>query len=275
MFTQAIRRFFFLFFIFCKAYSQNADAIFENPIEETLRVGIVSQDNPSGHLKKLGEHGKPLDEKITELTYMIGGKDFYEKFARQRKPIVFRNITRNWKSTRFWKNESYLLENYSDVLFDVEMGKVYDNALNTRKTMDMKEFLASYKNKTWYLDSPFPHTPMMNDIELPLMMQCEGNYKKFSSMHLLFSNGNTSSPLHHDGYENFLSLFSGQKVVYIINPKYGKELYVEFVEDFPGLSPINPESVDLLKFPLFKDVPFHKVLFNKFMVKKFTVSNVK
>ena len=257
----------FFFFIFCfRVNSQNSDVVFENPVEESLRVSATSQDVPIGHLKKLGEHGtpSPLDGKIAELNYMIGGKDFYEKFARKRKPIVFRNITRNWRSIRFWKNESYLLEKYSDVLFDVEMGKVYNNALNTRKTMDMQEFLTSYKNNTWYLDSPFPHTPMMNDIELPLMMQCEGKYKKFTSMHLLFSNGNTSSPLHHDGYENFLSLFSGQKVVYIIDPKYGKELYVEFVEDFPGLSPINPESVDLLKFPLFKDVPFHKVCCNKY-----------
>ena len=249
----------FYFMLLIGTSSENEDTVFDNPLDESLRVEVISKEYVTGHLKKLGEHGVPLVGEIQELNYMIGGKDFYEKFARKRKPIVFRNVTRNWKSTKYWKNETYLLENYSDVLFDVELGKVYDNALNTRKTMDMKEFLKSYKNSTWYLDSPFPQTPMMNDIELPLMMQCEGKYQKFTSMHLLFSNGNTSSPLHHDGYENFLSLFSGQKVVYIIDPKYGKELYVEFVENFPGLSPINPESVDFEKFPLFKDVPFHKV----------------
>ena len=228
--------------------------------KQQLHVGVQGNNPPAGHLKQLGKHGEPIVGEITELDYMIGGKDFYEKFARKRKPVIFRGVTRNWKSTMYWKNESYLLENYSDVLFDVETGKVYDSALNTRRTMDMKEFLAEFKNKTLYLDSPFPQTPMMNDMELPLMLQCEGKYKSFTSMHLLFSNGNTSSPLHHDGYENFLSSFSGIKVVYIIEPKYGKELYVEFVEDFPGLSPINPQAVDLMKFPLFKDVPFHKVL---------------
>ena len=133
IFSQKI---FFFFFLCFRVNSQNPDVIFENPIEDGLRVGQASQDVPVGHLKKLGEHGtpSPLDGKIAELSYMIGGKDFYEKFARERKPIVFRNITRNWRSTRFWKNESYLLEKYSDVLFDVEMGKVYNNSLNTRKT---------------------------------------------------------------------------------------------------------------------------------------------
>eukprot|EP00111_Clytia_hemisphaerica_P024901 TCONS_00073389-protein len=258
---STILSYFVLFLVFVN--SQNEDNfVIESPVEDALRVEQKINELPTGHMKQLGEHGKAIEGVITELDYMIGGKDFYEKFARKRKPVIFRGVTRKWKSTRYWNNETYLLENYADVVFDVETGKVYDNALNTRKTMDMKEFLTEYKNHTLYLDSPFPHTPMMQDIELPLMMQCEGRHDKFTSMHLLFSNGNTSSPLHHDGYENFLSSFSGVKVVYIIEPKYGKGLYVEFVEDFPGLSPINPQGVDLVKFPLFKDVPFHKVVIN-------------
>ena len=228
--------------------------------EQPIQVGMQTQDEPSvGHMKRLGEHGEPITGEITELNYMISGKDFYEQFARKRKPVIFRGVTRKWNSTKYWKNETYLLEKYADVLFDVETGKVYDTTLNTRQTMDMRQFLSEYKNRTLYLDSPFPHTPMMADMEIPLMLQCREKHEAFKSMHLLFSNGNTSSPLHHDGYENFLSSFSGIKVVYIMEPKYGKELYVEFVEDFPGLSPISPEAVDLVKYPLFKDVPFHKV----------------
>lgn len=225
-----------------------------------IQVGVkTTEELPAGHMKMLGEHSNPLPTSITELDYMISGKDFYQHFARKRRPVIFRGVTRNWISTKQWKNESYLLEKYSEVLFDVETGKVYDGALNTRKTMTMQDFLASYRKESWYLDSPFPQSPMMADMELPLMLQCEERYKSFESMHLLHSNGNTSSPLHHDGYENFLSVFSGYKVVYLMEPKYGKDMYVEFVEDFPGLSPINPEHVDLLKYPLFKDVPFYKV----------------
>lgn len=248
---------------FVVSSSKNDDAVFSEDFvtdNNNIRVGLKTENElPLGHLKKLGEHDEPILNGITELDYMIGGNDFYEHFARKRRPVIFRNVTRNWISTLQWKNESYLLEKYSDLLFDVEMRKVYDDDLNTRKTMTMKEFLAEYRDKTLYLDSPFPQTSMMADMELPLMLQCEEHYKSFESMHLLFSNGNTSSPLHHDGYENFLSVFSGIKVLYVIEPKYGKELYVEFVKDFPGLSPINPERLDFVKYPLFKGVPFHKV----------------
>lgn len=225
-----------------------------------------SQENeeapPPGHMKPLGEHSAPTVGEITELDYMIGGKDFYEFFLRKRKPVVFRGITSEWMATKQWKNESYLLKEYSNVLFDVETKKIYNHDLHPRKTMDFKEFLASYKNKTLYLDSPFPQSPMMKDLKLPLMMQCEVLHESFTSMHLLYSNGGTSSPLHADGYENFLSVFSGTKVAYVIDPKFGHTLYMSVVKDFPGLSPINPEAVNFIKYPKFYGVPFHKIVLN-------------
>lgn len=262
-----------LFFCLCIPSIVLSSSVIDNPVfsaeaakdVNSVNVGVrAGEALPPGHMKKLGEHGEPLLGGITELDYMISGKDFYEHFARKRRPVMFRNVTRNWMATKQWRNESYLLEKYADVLFDVEMEKVYEGTLNTRKTMTMREFLARYRTESWYLDSPFPQSPMMADMELPLMLQCEERYKNFQSMHLLHSNGNTSCPLHHDGYENFLSVFSGYKVVYMMDPKYGKQLYVEFVEDFPGLSPINPERVDFKKFPLFKDVPFYKVSYVSF-----------
>ena len=56
-------------------------------------------------------------------------------------------MTKDWKATQQWKNETYMLERYSDVLFDVEMGKVYEQSQHPRKTMPMKEFLERYKVK--------------------------------------------------------------------------------------------------------------------------------
>ena len=31
------------------------------------------------------------------------------------------------------------------------------------------------------------------------------------------------------------------------------------IETFPGLSPVSPEGIDLVKYPNFANVPFHKV----------------
>ena len=67
-----------------------------------------------------------------------------------------------------------------------------------------------------YLDSPFPQSPLMSDMEVPLMMQCDQLYTRFSSAHMLFSNGSSSSPLHYDGYENFLTSMSGNNSLIFI-----------------------------------------------------------
>ena len=230
---------------------------YSKEINENTDNSHTEQEAPPGHMKKLGEHKKPIEGEILELDYMIGGKDFYEHFARKRRPVVFRGVTNNWPATKHWKNETYLRELYSDVLFDVEDHIIYNNDLNTRITMNFSQFLDSYKTKKYYLDSPFPQSPMMNDVEVPLMFRCEGQV--FSSAHFLFSNGGTSGPLHVDGYENFLALFSGTKVVYIYSPEYLHHLYMDQFISFPGLSPVNPEKVDLIKFPKVKDAPLHKV----------------
>lgn len=218
---------------------------------------------------KLGEHGTPVEGKLTELDYSIGGADFYAHFIRKREPVIFRGIAKNWVATKNWYNESYLIKKYGGVLMDVELGKVYKNELYPRKTMNMTDFLGSYKEKSMYLDSPFPQTEMMKDLEVPFFMQCPELLSNFTSAHLLFSSGNTSSCFHQDGYENLLTMISGIKVITLVNYTYINEVYADHIDTFPGLSPISPEGVDFDKWPLFKNVPFFKVsiheeiIFNK------------
>lgn len=214
-----------------------------------------------GHMKKLGEQSDIVENELTVLDYMIGGQDFYEHFIRKRTPVVFKSIAKDWNAVKHWKNESYLLEKYADVLIDVEMGKVYETSQHPRVTMTMREFLSKYRDANkMYLDSPFPQSNMTADMEVPLMMQCDKLYTRFTSAHILFSNGGTSCPLHYDGYENFLTMMSGYKVVLIAHYKYANDLYIDSYHDFPGLSPVNPERVDLVKYPRVADVLFHKVV---------------
>ena len=241
--------------------SYNDDVLSDN--ESTTSETKEEQSRkeiPYGHMKKLGEQGKLLFGEIPVLDYMIGGKDFYDYFIRKRQPVIFQGVTQDWVATQQWQNESYLLEKYPDVLFDVEMGKVYETSQHPRKTMTMREFLRNYRNTSnMYMDSPFPQSTMTYDMQVPLMMQCDKLYTRFRSSHILFSNGSTSSPLHYDGYENFLTVMSGVKVAYLAHHKYAEDLYINAYHDFPGLSPVNPENVDLMKYPRVSDVPFHKV----------------
>ena len=230
-------------------------------IEDSKGEGYSDEKSHEASPKwlRLGEHGEPSENVLTELEYAIGGSDFYASFIRKREPVIFRGIAANWNATKNWHNESYLKSTFGHVLMDVEMGKVYRNELYPRKTMTMEEFLGLYRNLTIYLDSPFPQTEMMKDLEVPYFMQCPELSANFTSAHLLFSSGNTSSCFHHDSYENLLTMISGTKVITLVNYTHIKEVYADHIDTFPGLSPISPEGVDFDKWPLFKDVPFYKV----------------
>lgn len=215
---------------------------------------------PSGHLKKLGEHGSPVvTTHIEELDYTLNGKDFYSYFIRKRTPVIMRGAARNWPAFHHWQNKSYLIEKYGEQPFRVESTKKYENAPPIHNVMTMKEFLDIFERSEVYLDSPFPQSNMTKDIMLPSCLQCKELNSNITSIHLLYSSGGTSSNFHYDGSENLLSVLSGTKEVLLShynNTKYFSkkgEMYANVV------SPINPEAVDLIKFPHLVNVTFHKV----------------
>ena len=214
----------------------------------------------TGHMKKLGEHGSIIMHgEIEELNFVPNGKDFYEHFLRKRRPLIMRGAIKNWPAVQNWANESYLREKYGEVVFDVQLTKKYEGEFPAKKTMNLNEFLTIYKSKQVYLDCPFPHSDMIKDIFVPYCLQCEEVMPTIASTHLLFSSGNTSSSCHMDGYENLLSLIAGKKEVLVASPKYVEYFYPRNHTTVNIESPIDPEAVNLEKFPKLAQVPFHKV----------------
>ncbi|XP_031562807.1 uncharacterized protein LOC116298460 isoform X2 [Actinia tenebrosa] len=215
---------------------------------------------PKGHLKYLGEHGSPIiTGEIEEVDFVPNGKDFYTHFARKRKPLIMRGAISHWPAVKHWANETYLRENYGDVIFDVQLTKKYETILPIKKTMTLNEYLDIYKKENVYLDCPFPQSKMTRDILVPYCLQCNEISEGISSTHLLFSNGNTSSSLHYDGYENLLSVISGTKEILVANYSYADSFYNRNYTTVNIEAPIDPEAVDLIKYPKLAEVPFHKV----------------
>ena len=234
----------------------------ENEVFEEKKA---DNDNNSnwGHMKQLGEHGSIIMEgEIEELDFVPSGKDFYEHFLRKRKPLIMRGAIKNWPAVKHWANESYLQEKYGDVIFDVIFTKKYEGKFPVVKTMNLSEFLQIYKSKQVYLDCPFPHSDMIQDIFVPYCLQCEEIMETIASTDLLFSSGNTSSSCHMDGYENLLSIIAGTKEVLVADPKYVEYFYLRNHTTANIESPIDPEAVDLKKFPKLAEVPFYKVGLN-------------
>lgn len=244
----------------------------ENKDEQEAEEKLSSP--PPGHLKKLGEHGSPLIiGHFEELDYELNGKDFYAHFLKKRKPVVLRGAVKKWPAFHTWANTTYLKEKYGNELFRVEFTKKFENAPPIQKVMPMKEFLDIYESKEVYLDSPFPQSRMKEDIILPSCLQCKELMSGIKSIHLLFSSGGTSSNFHFDGYENLLSVISGTKEVLLAH--YNNIRYFgKNGEFFAGVvSPINPEAVDLIRFPHLTNVTFYKVLTSEVNCSKFYYEN--
>ncbi|XP_048580544.1 uncharacterized protein LOC5518642 isoform X4 [Nematostella vectensis] len=223
---------------------------------------------PSGHLKKLGEHGSPiLLGEIEEIDYVLNGKDFYSHFIRQRRPVIMRNAANDWPAFKLWKDEEYLASKYGHEVFDVEYRKVHSPTdPPAKRTMNMSEFLRIYETQDVYMDSPFPQSQMTEDLKLPFCLQCEEQASQIISTHLLFSSGNTSSSCHYDGYENLLTVLSGQKVVLLANYSQSELFHLDLkktvTEKIIPHAPLNPEAIDLMRMPNLAKIPFHKVTLN-------------
>ena len=211
------------------------------------------------HLGKLGEQGEIIRGEIDELDYFPNGKDFYENFVRKRKPLVVRGAAKQWPAFDYWKNETYMRSNYGDVLFEVDFTKTYERKFPIKKTITLNEFFDIYETQEVYLDSAFPQSNLTKDISVPFSLQCEETMARISSIHLLYSNGGTSYVLHQDGYENVLTVLSGRKVLLLANSSYSARLHSDEYVTVPGLSPIDPERVDLVKYPRVAGMPFHEV----------------
>ena len=87
-------------------------------------------------------------------------------------------------------------------------------------------------------------------------------FVQFVSANLLFSNGGTSSSYHFDGVDNLLTLVSGRKRFIVVENEYLKHSYFDNYTLNSVISPINPEAVDMVKYPLMQDVRYGVVDMN-------------
>ena len=90
---------------------------------------------------------------------------------------------------------------------------------------------------------------MLKDVPVPTVLQCSAIAGSVSDAHLLWSSGNTSSYLHHDGYHNILAVLDGTKRVLLAAANQSSNLYADEFTVGPGLSPIDPDSVDIEAYP--------------------------
>ncbi|XP_031573173.1 uncharacterized protein LOC116307162 [Actinia tenebrosa] len=203
-----------------------------------------------GHLKPFGSH-RPPDVIVEELKYMISPQDFYMNYVVKHIPVVLKGSVKHWPAYTKWTDE-YLNKTYGNVSFLMETKN--DDKQNIPPGMKLSEFLDSYQKVNRYLvDEVYPD--MRKDVILPLALRCEEISSYFFVSYFWMSNGGTSSRIHIDTDENLLCVIHGHKSVILVSPEYSNYLYADDSLVL-GVSDIDPQSVDMEKFPRVKNVRY-------------------
>ena len=82
-------------------------------------VDTIDDVLPSWHMKPLGSHREPEKVDETFADDLISPEDFARKYVIPRKPIVFRNVVKDWPAFKLWSDE-YLTEKYGDMELRLE-----------------------------------------------------------------------------------------------------------------------------------------------------------
>lgn len=209
------------------------------------------------------------------MKYAPSGADFYHNFVHRRQPVVIRHGADHWPAVKLWENETYLSSNFGSTIFTVEYRKKFKNEFPVRRPLSLDEFLKIYRSDNVYLDSAFPtKAAMLSDILLPSVLNCHEISSQIESVNLLVNSGDANSALHHDGYENIITMISGTKKVFLINSSYSKDLSADQYAVTPGVLPVDPEKLDLQANPKLAHIPYYEVTLNKGMYKSKVILKV-
>ncbi|XP_066271363.1 bifunctional peptidase and (3S)-lysyl hydroxylase Jmjd7-like [Branchiostoma lanceolatum] len=213
-------------------------------------VGGGGSTPPHGHLQPIGNQLPPVGM-VEVLQDVPHPRDFYHKYVKPGKPVVFKDAAKKTAAFKLWTDE-YLSAQYGDVKVDVEEGKK-ENRSWPAYVLSFREFLSTYKNRDIYLVESI-EPPMRGEFMLLRNMLCGGFLDYLQDAVMWFSSGGTKSVLHFDAVDNINCLFEGSKELFMVDKKEHKHIDIDHEGSFSG---VDVEKVDLHKYPGLKDVPWY------------------
>ena len=221
-------------------------------------AGSTEEGSLPGHLQVLGKH-RPPEGHIEVLHDPPSPKEFWEKYARDGIPVLFRGMANNSLGMHRWTDE-YLREHYSDLRVKIEAKAEKEYYPEGDKGIGQDTvgyFLKTYKSRNAYIVSQLPDL-MSKEVSVPPFMTCGTFSQRLLEANLWFSSGGTKSLLHRDADNAINCLYFGTKDWIFIDSKHEDMIPIadEETEAYGGYAVLNPDSVDLEKFPKFADVPW-------------------
>ncbi|XP_077998563.1 uncharacterized protein LOC144451559 [Glandiceps talaboti] len=213
---------------------------------------------PRGHREPLGNHRDP-DGHIDIIENMISPQEFWDKYASQRRPALFKGAAKNFPAFNLWTDD-YLMKNYGNMKVKLE-GKVEKEEVPVGEKGlgqdTISSFLNTYIVKDSYVVSQLPD-PMSHEVLVLPCVLC-GTFKdRILEANFWLSSGGTKSLLHRDADNAFNCLLNGTKDWILIDPKHEDNIpiAIEAASAGGGFALLDPDSVNLLKYPKFIDVPW-------------------
>lgn len=198
------------------------------------------------------------------LTNLSASKDatadeFYEQFFKRKLPYLVRNHT---KIPDIYQDDQSLkiyAGNWS-VIVEEQNRIIHDHREPFRTDWNFSQFLSEYRSSPYYLITP--KLPACMHIDYPSEFSgCKVLQHAIGEHRIWMSDGNTSSSLHFDTHDVFIHQIDGIKEIFLWDPTIAPATYMDFHTRY-GLSPINTDRVDKIRFPEFsKYHPFFIALF--------------
>tara|TARA_B100000945_G_C20406737_1_gene610433 strand:+ start:980 stop:2065 length:1086 start_codon:yes stop_codon:yes gene_type:complete len=216
----------------------------------------IPNEHGYGQLQPMGWQNHILN--LTE-SIPLSHRDFYKLFYKVKKPYLVRNYTQ----IPLIYSDDRLLEKYAgnwSVIVEQQNRITHDHREPFWTDWNFSKFLKEYRSSSYYMITP--NIPSSMKIKYPSeLTECRILNGTKGDERIWMSDGNTSSSLHFDTHDVFLHQIYGMKEIFLWEPNIAPATYMEFHTRY-GLSPINTDKVDKIRFPEFsKYQPYFVALY--------------
>ena len=186
----------------------------------------IDANIPVGHGQVLGKH-RPAEGHVDQLDNILAPPLFWEKYASQRKPVVFKGAAKTFPAFQLWTDE-FLIENFGNLEVKLEAKKEKDKIPIGEKGLGrdtIRSYLNDYKGKDSYVVSQLPD-PMASHVDVLSCLSCGTFVERIMEADLWLSSGGTCSLLHRDADNAINCLLNGTKDWILIDPKYEDKVMI-------------------------------------------------
>jgi Cupin-like domain len=189
---------------------------------------------------------------------------FWTNYFRLHRPAKLLNCINHWPAKEKWIDSNYFMTTAGYRTVPIELGKKYDSEDWSQGMFRFGEFLKEFMSSTsrgshsGYLAQHdlFDQIPQLRkDFAIPDYCAIGRTSPVIKSW---IGPANTISTMHTDDKHNLLCQVMGEKLVILASPADADKLYT-----YEGLlnntSQVDPENLNVEKFPLAKNVKFLKL----------------